>query len=248
MTITERQGLILDKLIQEYIDSAEPVSSEFLEKKYHFGICPATIRIEMQKLTDGGLLFQPHTSAGRVPTDRGYRFFVDGLREKEISETEEIFKIEEILKKGKGDILKWADNLTKFLAEESSSFVLLNLLEKDFILKEGWEEILEEPEFEEKSLVSDFIRFLENFEKNIVHLDIDGEIKIYIGRENPFSKINNFSIILTRCYFSEENEGIVSLVGPKRMNYDRNINLMKSFKNYGRREKRAKFRRAEKKD
>lgn len=234
--------MILDKLIRGYIDSAEPVSSEFLEKKYHFGICPATIRNEMQKLTDGGLLFQPHTSSGRVPTDKGYRFFVDGLSEKEISETEEIFKIDEILKKGGGDVLKWADNLTKFLAEESSSFVLLNLLKRDFILKEGWEEILEEPEFEEKSLVSDFIRFLGNFEKNIVHLDIDAEIKIYIGKENPFSKINNFSMILTKCYFSEENEGIISLVGPKRMNYDRNINLMKSFKNYGRKKRAAKKR------
>ncbi len=79
MTITERQEKILNKVLQEYIKSAQPVSSQLLEKKYDFGISPATIRIEMQKLTDKGFLYQPHTSAGRVPTDKGYRLFVDKL-------------------------------------------------------------------------------------------------------------------------------------------------------------------------
>jgi len=79
METTQRQTEILNRLIQEYIDSARPVSSQLLEKKYDFSICPAMIRIEMQKLTDQGFICQPHTSAGRVPTDKGYRFFVDNL-------------------------------------------------------------------------------------------------------------------------------------------------------------------------
>ena len=67
-------------IVKEYIDSAEPVSSQLLEKKYDFDISPATIRIEMQKLTDKGFLLQPHTSAGRIPSDKGYRFYVDNLK------------------------------------------------------------------------------------------------------------------------------------------------------------------------
>ncbi|MBA4320031.1 MAG: heat-inducible transcriptional repressor HrcA, partial [Flavobacterium sp.] len=84
--LTERQTEILNRLIQEYIYSAKPVSSQLLEKKHNFGICPAMLRIEMQKLTEQEFLFQPHTSAGRTPTDKGYRFFVDKLFETGFSE------------------------------------------------------------------------------------------------------------------------------------------------------------------
>ena len=81
MTMTKRQGKLLDKIVREYINSALPVSSQLLDERYNFGISPATLRIEMQKLTDRGFLYQPHTSAGRVPTDKGFRFFVDELFE-----------------------------------------------------------------------------------------------------------------------------------------------------------------------
>src|SRR3990167_8071237 len=91
MRISERQNLILNKAIEEYILSAQPVSSSLLEKKYDFGISPAMIRIEMQKLTEGGFLLQPHTSAGRVPTDKGYRLFVDELLQAGVPE----FKLSE---------------------------------------------------------------------------------------------------------------------------------------------------------
>ena len=90
MSITLRQGQILEKITREYIRLARPVSSQLLEEKYKLGICPATIRIEMQRLTDEGYLYQPHTSAGRVPTDKGYRFFVDNLLKKEIADREKI--------------------------------------------------------------------------------------------------------------------------------------------------------------
>jgi len=243
MKITERQGEILNRIVADYIELAQPVSSEFLEKKHNFGICPATIRIEMQKLTDKGFLYQPHTSAGRVPTDKGYRFFVDNLLhaksatlafgsvplnapmrillEKEISEFEKILKEE--------DIFKWASRLTKFLAEESSNFATLHLLDKDFLWKEGWEEIFKEPEFTEKDSISDFAKLLENFETGIKNLKINSGIKIYIGKENPFSKTKDFSIISSKCCFPDDEEGIISLLGPKRMAYDRNISLMNSL-------------------
>lgn len=227
--ISERQTKILNTLIEEYIDSAQPVSSQLLEKKYNFGICPASIRIEMQKLTDAGFLYQPHTSAGRVPTDRGYRFFVDELLEKEDLEIGDNFEIEEILKEEKEDILKWASHLTKFLAEESSSFAIFNLLKKNFIFKEGWEEILREPEFENKNFVSDFVEFLENFEGHIEDLKINSDIKIYIGKENPFIKARDFSIILTKCCLPDNEKGIISLLGPKRMTYEKNISLINSL-------------------
>ena len=248
MKITERQTEILNRLIQEYIDSARPVSSQLLEKKYDFSICPAMIRIEMQKLTDQGFIQQPHTSAGRVPTDKGYRFFVDNLlahlnfpQEKFGGLKKEISELEDIFQKAEKDIFKLASRLTKFLAEQSSNFTILNLLERDFFWKEGWEEILKEPEFEEKDLISNFTELLESFEENIENLKINpvrnrrflngvnSGIKIYIGKENPFSKTKDFSIISSRCHLPEGEEGIISLLGPKRMAYDKNISLINSL-------------------
>ena len=227
--ITERQESILEKVIQEYVGSAYPVSSQFLVKKYNFGVCPATIRNEMQKLTESGFLDQPHTSAGRVPTDKGYRFFVNNLLKEGISEFEDIFEIEEILEEEKRDFLKFTIHLSKFLAMTSSNLATIHLFEKDFFFKEGWEEILKEPEFEEKAFVTGFAELLQNFENDIKNLDINSEIKVYIGKENPFTKSKDFSIISSRCCFPDKEEGIVSLLGPKRMSYEKNISLINSI-------------------
>jgi heat-inducible transcriptional repressor len=73
--LSERQELILHSLIKEYIDSAEPISSDLLKKRSHLTVSPATIRNELQELTELGYIMQPHTSAGRVPTEKGYKFF-----------------------------------------------------------------------------------------------------------------------------------------------------------------------------
>lgn len=77
--LTERQRLILALIIREYIETAQPVGSESLQKRYHLDASPATIRNDMAALTEAGYLRQPHTSAGRVPTEEGYRYFVRQL-------------------------------------------------------------------------------------------------------------------------------------------------------------------------
>ena len=77
--LDERKKKILKITIKDYIESAQPVSSRILAKKYHLGWSPATIRNEMADLEEEGYLIQPHTSAGRIPSDRGYRFYVDFL-------------------------------------------------------------------------------------------------------------------------------------------------------------------------
>src|SRR5579871_5582563 len=89
--LTERQIQILKALIEEYIETAEAVGSETLEKKYSLSASPATIRNEMVRLSELGYLKKPHTSAGRVPTPLGMKFYVKQLmREKDLSVTEEV--------------------------------------------------------------------------------------------------------------------------------------------------------------
>ena len=81
--LTERQGLILEFVISEYVETAVPVASRSLGRNYQTGVSPATIRNEMAELEAQGYLNQPHTSAGRVPTEKGYRFYVEWLMREE---------------------------------------------------------------------------------------------------------------------------------------------------------------------
>jgi len=226
MKISFRQADILEKVTQEYIKSAKPVSSQLLEQKYNFNVCPATIRNEMQKLTDEKYLFQPHTSAGRVPTDKGYRFFVDSLQKEEITDIFNTSVAKEIL--DSGNIFEQIFQISKFLAETSSAFAITGLLDKKFSSKQGWEQIIKEPEFEDKDLIFRFADLLKDFEKDINGLGINSNINIYIGQESPFRKSKDFSIIISKCHFPEQ-DGFVSLLGPKRMVYSKNINLINSL-------------------
>jgi len=233
VVLTERQKLILDKITQEYINSAKPVSSQLLEKKYNFGICPATMRIEMQKLTDKGYLYQPHTSAGRVPTDKAYRSFVDDFFEKEFLTFNEGF-LNEIgqMEKEIKDSLKFIQILTKRVAEITSNLTVSYLSKEKVILKEGWEEILKEPEFKDSDYFLKFVRMTEDWEESFEDFDIISGIKVYIGKENPLSKARDFSTIISPCFFPKDSEGILAILGPKRMDFAKNINLIQSLTKY----------------
>jgi transcriptional regulator of heat shock response len=220
MELSERRKDILSGIVEEYIKSAEPVSSGLLEKRYKFRVCPATIRNEMQRLAEDGFIFQPHTSAGRVPTDKGYRFFVDNLLEKEFVGEGFDFRIEEWLE---ADEIKMLQSITKDLASISSNLALGYLPGSKILWKDGWEEIIKEPEFEERDIVGDFIGMLEGFEKEIDGLEVGSEIKVYIGRENPLPKSKEFSTIITKCHFPEEGESVLAIMGPKRMDYGKSI-------------------------
>ena len=226
MIVTERQKEILNRIVADFIDLAQPISSEFLEEKHHFGICPATIRIEMQKLTDGGYLIQPHTSAGRVPTDKGYRFFVNNLFEKGIPEEKDFLKLEDLIEREIGDRVRFLQSLTKNLASFSSNLALGYLFDEDLFWKEGWEDVLGEPEFKETKVITDFADVIRHFEKEIEDIKINSEIKVYIGKENPFSKAKEFSIIISSCHFPDKEKGVLAIAGPKRMAYDKNINSL----------------------
>ena len=79
----ERKKRVLSAIINDYIANAEPVGSRTITKRYDLGVSPATVRNEMSDLTDEGYIEQPHTSAGRIPSSKGYRFYVDNLMERE---------------------------------------------------------------------------------------------------------------------------------------------------------------------
>jgi len=93
MFLDERKKRILQSIIDDYISTAEPVGSRTVARKHELGLSSATIRNEMADLEEMGYLTQPHTSAGRIPSDKGYRFYVDQLMKQSELTMEEIYSI-----------------------------------------------------------------------------------------------------------------------------------------------------------
>ncbi len=224
MTLTERQKQILQIAVEEYIRRASPVSSQLLEDQGRLRVSPATIRNEMKQLEEKGFLEQPHTSAGRIPTDQGYRFFVNTLFEKNGNSEQEIFD----LPFQNEDEIQMIHGLVRALAGQSSNLAFVYLEDEKLGWKEGWEELLKEPEFEARESLLRLAAFLEDFEEAIGDFEVAERIKIFIGKENPFSSIRDFSIIVSGCDFGEFKQGLLGIIGPKRMAYRKNIRLIRS--------------------
>jgi len=237
---TKRKKRILKLIIREYIKRAEPISSGFLKENYNLDISAPTIRIEMGELTEAKYLWQPYTSGGRIPTDKGYRFFVDDLLERDLSDfiDEKFFKKlkdSSCLYRGRArkkpqDPFKFIQLLTRILAMTSSNLAISYLLEKDFFWKDGLREVFQEPEFKNPSFCFNFIKIVEDFEKEIKNFCEEEFLtpKIFIGQENLLPGAQNFSIMISQCHFSKNQHGFISILGPKRMAYGRNIKLINS--------------------
>jgi heat-inducible transcriptional repressor len=115
--LNERRKCILRAITDVYIDTAEPVGSTTIARKHNLGISSATIRNEMASLEEEGYVYQPHTSAGRVPSDKGYRYYVDVLLEIPEVTSEEYKKINQLAEYRKEAIEKTIRRTTKLLAE-----------------------------------------------------------------------------------------------------------------------------------
>jgi heat-inducible transcriptional repressor len=144
MELTERKLRILQAIVADFISSAEPVGSRTLSKKYGMGVSPATIRNEMSDLEELGYLTHPHTSAGRVPSDRAYRLYVDRLMDRiELSEeekrgiseqlTDNMMELDTTIEHA-ANILSEITNLTSFAItpkQEESNLRYINILPAD---------------------------------------------------------------------------------------------------------------------
>lgn len=119
--LTERQREVLRAIIQDYILSAEPVGSRSVARKYGFRLSPASIRNIMADLAELGYLAQPHTSAGRIPTDQGYRFYVDSLIERPVLSRAEESMIERRFPPVRGKVEELMREVTKLLSGLSRS-------------------------------------------------------------------------------------------------------------------------------
>jgi heat-inducible transcriptional repressor len=231
--MTERQARLLAAIINEYVRTGELISSGFLAKKYNFGIKPASIRNEMMELEEAGFLLQPHTSAGRMPTDRAFRHFVDKIIETELCTADENCRkrIDHAIHSAGRDPRHINKALAETLSELSDNLVITNILEEDEFYKTGFSSLFEFPEFREFDRVFNLASFFDEFEKMFGKMmnDIFGEsdFNLFIGRENINRKMHDETVMMAKYRLPRKLTGSVTMVGPIRMDYGRNIGLVR---------------------
>ncbi len=231
--MNKRQEKILGAIIEEYTNTAIPVASEILVKKYKLKASPATIRNEMVKLEKEGYLYQPHISAGRIPTDKGYRYFVDEvLKDRELSR-EEQKKLQKELLKLKAKNIRLERTVAKLLSGFSGVLAITGVSNKKEFYESGMSQLLALPEFQKIDEVCKLAEVLdvvdEKFERITKNLR-KNETKIFIGKENPVNGMESCSMLVSPYRLKSGEKGVLALIGPKRMKYARNKSLIEYMK------------------
>ena len=219
-------------MVREYTEKAEPVGSKVLAEKYGLKASSATIRSDMVILEEEGYLFQPHTSAGRIPTDKGYRYFVSEIMEDRELSLSEQKKLQAEFLKLKAQHSRMSRTMAKVLSSFSGSLAITGT-EKE-VYDFGIRELLENPEFQEVDEFCRVAEVLDYIDENIDKIFEkvrEGETQIFIGSENPIKKISNCSMVVSPYKTKEGERAILALIGPKRMEYAKNKSLLDYVKN-----------------
>ncbi len=217
--LTERQENLLAALIREHIRSAEPVGSQTLVANHGFDVSPATIRIELGALEEQDFIAQPHTSAGRIPTEAGYRHFVSRMIASGISTPVARQKIS--LPKDAETAVK---TVAKHLAEGCGTAVFVGFRPRH-VYYTGLSLLFAQPEFQEFGRIARFSEIIDRLDDVVerVFPKVNQTVTVWLGRENPFGGL--CATVVGR-YGSGAHAGILGVLGPLRMDYERNWQLL----------------------
>ncbi|MBI4127637.1 MAG: hypothetical protein HY459_01055 [Parcubacteria group bacterium] len=226
-----RSVSLLRYLIEEYIESASPVGSKTLVSHYPLAISPATARHIMGELEAEGYIAQPHTSAGRIPTEKAYHFYVAELRrELKVVRFREAkrHRIEAVFSREEDEFRDTLSELARVLAEETYQTVLITPpAHLDELLMQGLKYLFSEPEFESQAEAVRLARFIDEASDVFHAFDVpfEEDVSIFIGSENPIH--HGCALVVAPYRRRNTGRGMVGILGPTRMDYARNISLVR---------------------
>lgn len=230
MDLTDRQKKLLRAIIEKYIETAEPVGSETIEKGASLGVSPATIRNEMVKLTALGYLRQLHTSAGRTPTSLGMKCYVDQLMEEKALSLKDEVSIKEELSEEGTNFNKLLRHTARTLASQTHSLALTTN-EDGEVFASGYANILDMPEFYDIDITKTVLSLIDTAEmltQVLNQLSPQDQIKILFGDELGVPFLEPCGFVLTR-YHTTDHSGLLGVIGPSRLNYPTVIPTMRYF-------------------
>jgi len=227
MDLSNRQTKIIKCIVEEYTETAEPVGSDTLDKKYRLGISPATIRNEMAALTKNGYLAQPHTSAGRIPTPTAIKFYVNQLmKEEDLSVAEEV-AVKERIWDARDEYGKLLREVTQVLSERTG--MLTVAATNDRLYHSGYARILDLPEFFDIHTTRQVLGLIEEGQRlESIFNRAQGEdpIHILLGDELGDELFEPIGIVFTE-FSTGPQKGKLAVIGPSRLNYAHTIPMLR---------------------
>lgn len=242
MNLTERQREILFAIIEQYAEVATPVGSVTLAKL--FDVSSATIRAEMARLENFGLIAQPHTSAGRIPTDAGYRYYVNSLvEESEHTEYHHELPLQDFPRLTAPQNNRSAHVLEVRVSSQATAETMIksavdSLVELtgnlglgtigNQLYLAGISRLLTQPEFVDLSRIQAVAKLLDNLEPWLREAAPGEPLNIFIGKENPIGKSSGVSLIISKFRSPFSDSSYIGVLGPTRQNYQKVMSLVRS--------------------
>ncbi|MBR5408421.1 transcriptional regulator [Candidatus Saccharibacteria bacterium] len=252
MSITKRQQEILFAIIEQYAEIATPVGSVTLAKL--FNVSSATIRSEMAKLEEAGYIAQPHTSAGRIPTDAGYRLYVNSLTA-EIDNHLDGKTSAPVITLASG---RREENPSRLLSDKNfdrsthalelrvssqtrADYAIRGAVDSlveltgnlglatigDQLYLSGISKLFTQPEFTDNTKVQSVAKLLDNLEPWLREAAPGEPLNIFIGQENPIGKTSGVSLIISKFRSPFSDTSYIGVLGPTRQNYGRVMSLVR---------------------
>lgn len=228
--ISPRQQDLLFAIIKEFIDTAEAVGSISLQKNLNLELSPATIRSEMADLVTLGYLFQKTLSGGRIPTTRGWRFFVDKL-----IELNQFEKLDERLLNDLEEMNKYRSDLSKLIRElievmaQHTSMTAVAMIQED-IYYAGLANLVSIPEFRDQNNLKNILNLLEDYYtlSEVMNKGVaDNDVNVLIGEETGEASFMNYAIVFCELRLKGQQRGYIALIGPTRMPYQLVLPVLK---------------------
>lgn len=227
--LTDRQRRLLQIIITEYVASAVPVGSQLIVDQYWPEVSSATVRNEMAALEEAGLIAQPHTSAGRTPTIEGYRYYIDKILDAD--QAKATSRDERLLRSvGQGESSEAAvKSIAKQLAELVNNAVVVgfNPAQRDAdVYYTGISKLFRQPEFVQQSVMYSISEVFDHLDDSMGKLfqRVGPDVVILLGDKNPFG--SSSALVIGR-YRTAEGEGVIGIIGPTRLAYERSISLIR---------------------
>lgn len=217
--MTERQLKILSAIVEQYAEVASPVGSQLLARA--FNVSSATIRADMAELEQLGFIHQPHTSAGRVPTDRGYRWYVNNLQAAEpYVALERSAKTLNTRVLGAGEPNQAIKSAVDSLVDMTGNLGIGTIGSQLYM--SGLSNLFAQPEFATGDMLKGVTYLLDNLEPWLRETAPNQPLNVYIGQENPIGKTSGCSLIISRFRSPYSDKSYIGVVGPTRQSY-RNV-------------------------
>ncbi len=225
--MTERQRLILAAIIEQHAEIAAPVGSVMLAKL--FGVSSATIRSEMAKLEEMGLIVQPHTSAGRVPTDAGYRYYVNSLNEAHADQPQQLLdrsaRAIEARVSGSDRADRAIRSAVDSLVELTHNLGIATI--GDELYLSGMGNLFSQPEFMHGEHAQQVARLLDNLEPWLREARPNEPLNVYIGSENPIGKTSGATLIISKFRSPYSDNSYIGVLGSTRQSYAKVMRLVR---------------------